>query len=376
MRLRNLLLVAAGFVVLLSLAGTLLLATNYKHLGNLVRVLLLIRSQYLYQVDTAVLVDGAIKGMVEALGDPYSLYLDPRTFGHLREQIEGSFGGLGILVGVRDRRLTVVRSYENMPAQKAGIRAGDVIIKIGEHSTEDMDLETAIDLMRGPVGTEVTLTVLREGVKEPLRYTIVRERIQVPTVESRSFDQLGVVHLAISQFTAQTGEEFRRTVQEVLARRPRGIILDLRDNPGGELHAAVEVAGYFVPPGPVVHVEYRTGRNETLRAGGRYLRLPLVVLVNQGTASAAEILAAAIKDRGTGILVGTRTYGKGVVQSVFELENGAGLKLTTARYLTPSRQDINRKGVEPDVRVEQAVGPGSDPQLERGLEILRARLAA
>jgi len=136
------------------------------------------------------------------------------------------------------------------------------------------------------------------------------------------------------------------------------------------------VAGYFVPPGPVVHVEYRTGRNETLRASGRYLRLPLVVLVNQGTASAAEILAAAIKDRGTGILVGTRTYGKGVVQSVFELENGAGLKLTTARYLTPSRQDINRKGVEPDVTVNQAVGAGPDPQLERGLEILRARLAA
>lgn len=376
MRLRNLLLAAATLVVLLSLAGLLLVAANYKHIGNLVRVLLLIRSQYLYGVDTAVLVDGAIKGMVEALGDPYSLYLDPRTFGHLREQIEGSFGGLGILVGVRDRRLIVVRSYENMPAQRAGIRAGDVIVKIGERSTEDMDLETAIDLMRGPVGTEVTLTVLREGVREPLRFTIARERIQVPTVESRPINQTGVVHLAISQFTAQTGEEFRRIVQEVAARRPRGIILDLRDNPGGELHAAVEVAGYFVPPGAVVHVEYRTGRNETLRASGRYLRLPLVVLVNQGTASAAEILAAAIKDRGTGILVGTRTYGKGVVQSVFELENGAGLKLTTARYLTPSRQDINRKGVEPDVTVNQAADGGPDLQLERGLEILQARLAA
>ncbi|MBC7104419.1 MAG: PDZ domain-containing protein, partial [Firmicutes bacterium] len=351
LRLRRLLLPAAAAVVLLCLAGAVLVAANYKHVGNLVRVLLLIRSQYLYGVDTATLVDGAIKGMVEALGDPYSLYLDPRTFGHLREQIEGSFGGLGILVGLRDHRLTVVRSYENMPAQRAGVRAGDVILKIGERSTEDMDLETAIDLMRGPVGTEVTLTVLREGVGEPLRFTIVRERIQVPTVESRPVDQNGVVHLAISQFTSQTGDEFRRVVQEISARRPKGIILDLRDNPGGELYAAVEVAGYFVPPGPVVHVEYRTGRNETLRASGRYLRLPLVVLVNQGTASAAEILAAAIKDRGTGVLVGTRTYGKGVVQSVFELENGAGLKLTTARYLTPSRQDIDRKGVEPDVTV-------------------------
>lgn len=350
-----------------------LISSNYHNLGNFFKVISLVRSQYLYQVNSPVLVEGAIKGMVNELGDPYSVYLDQKTFSQLQEQIKGSFGGLGILVGVKDDYLTVVRTYQNTPAHRKGIIAGDVITGIGGRDARGIDLDTAIQLMRGPVGTEITLTLIRRGKDIPFKVNLTREEISVPTVEGKMLaDKIG--YIVLSQFTEKTPQELGTVINKFKKEGMRGVLLDLRDNPGGELQSVVKVSSYFVPKGPVVYIEYRGDREEVLSSGGGNLGLPLVVLVNEGSASAAEILAGAVKDTGSGTLVGQKTFGKGVVQTVFELGNGAGLKLTTASYLTPGRHDINKKGIIPDIEVQYDAGSQNDAQLDRGLEILKEKL--
>ena len=351
------------------------LVSNYKHFGNLLKVISLVKTQYLYPVNTSQLVDGAIKGIVNSLNDPYSVYLEPKTFSQLQEQIKGSFGGLGILVGVKEQYLTVVRVYQGTPAAKEGIAAGDVITRIDERDARGIDLETAISLMRGPVGSKVSLVISREGVPGPLQFTLTREEISVPTVEGRTLPGTGIGYVAVSQFTERTADEMRDALARLNGEKVRGIILDLRDNPGGELMEAVNVAKYFVPRGPVVYIDYRMGNDQAFYSEGHTIQLPLVVLINGGSASAAEILAGAVKDTGAGTLVGTRTFGKGIVQTVFPLENGAGLKLTTARYLTPAKNDIHQKGIEPDVSVQPLEDRSRDVQLERAVEIMRQKIA-
>ncbi|MEW6540878.1 MAG: S41 family peptidase [Bacillota bacterium] len=356
-----------GVVVVLNLA----VVTNFKQLGNLVQVVRLVHDQYVEATNSELMIEGAIRGMVEALDDPYSVYLEPETYARFLEQVEGSFGGIGILVGYRDEGLTVVRPYEGTPAAEAGLRAGDLILAVDGKDTQEMDLETAVMLMRGEVGTEVQLTI-RRGSQEPLEFTVVRRQIEVPTVEGELKDG-GIGYVVLSQFTEKTGGELAYLLNSFESRM-RGLILDLRDNPGGDLMAAVEVADLFVDDGPIVHIDYRTGEDETYYAEKHRLEVPLVVLVNRTTASAAEIVAGAVKDTDSGVLVGTQTYGKGVVQNVFPLRNGAGLKLTTARYLTPSGYDLNQMGIEPHIQVEEADDFESDPQLEKALEILKAGL--
>lgn len=347
-----------------------LVVKNYKHFGNLFQVISLVRSQYLYKTDSTTLVDGAIKGIVDALGDPYSVYLEPKTYSQLQEQIRGSFGGLGILVGVKDDFLTVARTYPDTPAHQAGITAGDIITRIGERDAKGIDLETAVQLMRGPVGTKVSLTI--RGREKPVELT--RREISVPSVEAKILpDNIG--YIIISQFSEKTPEELQRAINNLKIGSLSGILLDLRDNPGGELQSVVKVSGSFVPGGPVVYIEYRGGKTDELPAQGDSLGLPLVVLVNEGSASAAEILAGAIKDTRSGTLVGQKTFGKGVVQTVFELGNGAGVKLTTARYLTPGKHDINKKGIIPDVQVGQGdPGEKTDKQFDKGLEVLKSMM--
>ncbi|GAB6159302.1 S41 family peptidase [Desulfotomaculum varum] len=361
------------FVILLLLGGT--VAANYKGLGNLVKVVTLIKGQYLFDVTPEKLVEGAIKGVVESLDDPYSVYLDARTYANLQEQIRGSFGGIGVLVGVKNHFLTVVKPFPNTPAAEKGIKAGDIILQIGDRPTKEMDTETAVSLMRGPVGTVVELTILREGVKDPFKVALTRQEISVPTVEGRLLpgnDKLG--YIAISQFTENTGEELANMLQQLRKQGMLGLVLDLRDNPGGELNSAIKIADQFLSQGPIVHIDYRIGRDYTFNAEPDQLALPLVVLVNKGSASASEILAGAVKDAGVGTLVGTKTFGKGVVQTVFPLDNGAGLKLTTARYLTPKKHDINKKGIAPDVVVEQGPDDRADQQLEAAVKLLREKL--
>lgn len=343
-------------------------ASNYKHFGNLLKVIVFVKTQYLNATDYDRMVEGAIKGLIQSLDDPYSAYLDPVTYKKLRDQVKGSFGGLGILVSKKEDSITVVRTYRGTPAHRDGILPGDIIQKIDDRDARGIDLESAVQLMRGPVGTKVRLTLTRAGNPQPFDVELTREEIRVPTVEGKMLKN-GVVHLGIAHFTEKTPEEVGEMVEKFKKEGMKGIILDLRNNPGGELMSAVKVAGYFVPPGPVVFIEYRGGRIEEHKAKGDYLGIPLVVLVNEGSASASEILAGAVKDTGAGVLVGQKTFGKGVVQMIFELDNGAGLKLTTARYLTPKKTDINKAGIVPDVVVDQPPGD-IDVQLQRAIEVI------
>ncbi|MFZ5632805.1 MAG: S41 family peptidase [Bacillota bacterium] len=350
-----------------------LLASNYKQFGNLVKVIVLVKTQYLNTVDYDTLVEGAIKGIVKSLDDPYSAYLDPATYQQLREQIKGSFGGLGILVGMKDEYLTVVNTYKGTPAYRAGIQPGDVISRIDNREVRGIDLETAVHLMRGPVGTKVTLTLMRSSVPKPFDVELPREEITLPSVESHILKN-GIAYIGLAQFTEKTPEEMEENIAKLKKQGMRAVILDLRNNPGGELMSAVKVSRHFLPPGPVVYIDYRGGRQEEHSTEGNDIKLPMAVLINNSSASAAEILAGAIKDTGSGVLVGQKTFGKGVVQMVFDLDNGAGLKLTTARYLTPKKNDINKKGIMPDVVVNQPPG-GPDVQLQRAIEILSEKLA-
>lgn len=370
---RWLAILAAVLFILFTVGGS-LISSNYKHFGNLLRVYSLIRTQYLYPVDATTMVDGSIKGIVNSLDDPYSVYLDPKTFSSLQEQIRGSFGGLGILVGVKEQRLTVVRTYQGTPAARAGIQPNDVIVKIDERDAAGLDLETAIGLMRGPVGSAIKLTLKRSGVTAPLVFSITREEISVPTVEGRVLPDSAIGYVVVSQFTEKTAEEMKDTLARLMGEQVKGLILDLRDNPGGELFSAVNVAKNFIPKGPIVYIDYRVGKDQEYLSDGKTVQLPLVVLINGGSASAAEILAGAVKDTGAGALVGTKTFGKGVVQTVFPLDNGAGLKLTTARYLTPAKNDINKKGIEPDVVVRQPEDKYYDAQLDKAVELMEKKL--
>lgn len=363
-------LAVAVFVLVVGLGW--LVATNYKQFGNLVKVIALIKTQYLNPVGYDTMVEGAIRGLVQSLDDPYSAYLDPVTYKHLREQIKGTFGGLGILVGMKDEYLTVARTYRGTPAYREGIQPGDVIYKIDNREVRGIDLETAVQLMRGPVGTKVTLTLVRPNVPNPFEVELTREEITVPTVESRMLKN-GIAYVGIVQFTEKTPEELEENISRLKQQGLRAVVLDLRSNPGGELMSAVKVAGRFVPAGPVVYIDYRGGRQEEYPARGNNLGLPLAVLINEHSASAAEIVAGAVKDTGSGILVGQKTFGKGVVQMVFDLDNGAGLKLTTARYLTPKKHDINKKGIEPDVVVSQPPG-GQDVQLQKAVDVVSEKL--
>ncbi len=365
-------LVAVFFVILL--VGGLLLAQNYKHLGNLLKVISLIHSDYLFEADTTVLVDGAIQGLVESLDDPYSTYLDADTFSQMQEMIRGSFGGLGILVGLKDDSLTVFRTYDNTPAQEQGIVVGDVITKVGDQDVQGVDLNTVVDMMRGPVGSKISLTIQRQGEAAPMVVSLTRKEISIPTVEGKMVDNQ-VAYIVISQFTEKTPAELKHVLKDLQQHVVKGILLDLRDNPGGELQSVIKVAGNFIPNGPVVYIQPRNGPTEMLSTTGNDLGLPLVVLVNEGSASAAEILAGAIQDTKSGVLVGEKTFGKGIVQTVFALNNGAGVKLTTARYLTPSKHDINQKGIEPDETVVlEKNSSNGDSQFLRGLEILHKQI--
>ncbi|MDD3653550.1 MAG: S41 family peptidase [Desulfotomaculaceae bacterium] len=366
------------FVLAVILTAGSLLYSNYLHAGNLVKVITLIQTHYLHPVDNTRMVDGAIKGLVNSLNDPYSVYLDPSTFAKLQEQIKGTFGGLGILVGVKEDYLMVVRAYQGTPAAREGIMDGDIIVKIDDHDTRGIDLDTAINLMRGPVGSQVRLTIDRkQGTREGQQFTrtLIREEISVPTVEGRKIPGTEIMYISITQFTERSDDEMREVLSKLEGEPVQGIILDLRDNPGGELTAAVEVARNFVPKGPIVYIDYRVGQEQVFQSEGQVIDLPLVVLINEGSASAAEILAGAIKDTGSGTLVGAKTFGKGIVQTVFPLDGGAGLKLTTARYLTPARNDIHEKGILPDTQVNSFEDPSRDFQLEQALEIMKQKIS-
>ncbi len=333
----------------------------------------IIKSRYVEETGTDTLVAGAIKGMVGSLGDPHSIYMDPKMYKEFMIETEGSFGGVGIVVGMKDKQLMVVSPIEGTPGDQAGIKSGDQIVKIDGQDTKDMLLDEAVNKIRGPEGSQIVLSIKR-GAEPVLDYTVTRSSIQIKTVAGKMLPgQIG--YIRISMFNENTGNDFVQKYQELEQQGMKAIVLDLRDNPGGLLEESVKVASKFVPKGPVVSVVDRQGNRETHQSDLAAVKYPTVVLVNGGSASASEIVAGAIQDTGAGTLVGTKTYGKGSVQTLMRL-NGGAIKLTIAKYLTPNDRSINGIGIEPDVKVElpQNQPVTTDIQLDKALEIIKSKL--
>jgi len=327
-------------------------AAPSSDIGVLLKVYEYIRGHYLNSPDLGRLVDSAIKAMVDALGDPYTTYMNADEFSRYTESFKGSFGGIGVVIEIRDSYVTINSVIQGSPAEAAGLLKDDRIIEVDGESIVGLDLTQAGNRIRGPVGTMVRLKIHRPSADLLFTVDIVRYVVQLTTVEY-SLLPGSIGYVKITSFNDNTSVEAERAYRDLLSRGVKAWILDLRGNLGGLLDESIEVADLFVPAGPIVHIVDKRGIRETFEASGRSVGLPVAVLVNSATASASEIVAGAIQDSGVGVLVGQKTYGKGSVQSLFTLENGGGLKITTAKYLTPQGREINNTGLEPDIYVEK-----------------------
>lgn len=326
----------------------------YAGLESFTSVLAVVQRNYVEEVATQKLVDGAINGMLNAL-DPHSSYLTPESYKELQVDTEGSFGGLGIEITLRDGLLTVVSPIEDTPAYRAGVKAGDQIIKIQTELTKDMGLVDAVKKMRGPKGSKITIAVRREGVPRLLDFTLTREVIKVQSVKAKSLEK-GYGYVRLTQFQDRSGADLEAALQKLTQDNGSlaGLVLDLRNDPGGLLSQAVRVSDLFLESGLVVYTEGRLDnqKQKYFAHPGGQTEIPLVVLVNGGSASASEIVAGALQDHGRAVIVGTKTFGKGSVQTILPMENGAALRLTTAMYFTPSGRSIQVTGITPDILVE------------------------
>jgi carboxyl-terminal processing protease len=346
----------------------------YSKLKIFGEVLSLIQSSYVEDVNVDNLIKGAITGMVLTL-DPHSSYLTPDMLKQVEVETKGVFGGLGIEIGVKDGLLTVIAPIEDTPAARAGLQAGDKIVRIEKESTKNMTVMDAVKLLRGEPGTKVTITIVRESVPEPKTYTITRDIIKIKSVKSRSMED-GIGYIRLTQFQQDSHQEVNRALQGFLKEKGgmKGLILDLRNNPGGLLDQAVKVADEFIDSGLIVYTDGRVEAQKTKYAAhkeGTYTGFPIVVLVNAGSASASEIVAGALQDHGRAIIIGQRTFGKASVQTILPLEDGSALRLTTARYYTPNGRSIQAKGIEPDIVVgdgRDIAGPHPGPMREKDIE--------
>ena len=327
---------------------------TYENLEAFTSVLAIVQKNYVEETATQELIEGAIDGMLSAL-DPHSAYLTPDSYKELQVDTEGTFGGLGIEITIRDDVLTVVSPIEDTPAYRAGVQAGDRIIKIEDELTKDMSLIDAVKKMRGKKGTRVTISLRREGVPRLIDVSIVREVIQIRSVKWKMLED-GYAYIRITQFQDRTSGDLERTLRQLAQDHGplRGMVLDLRNNPGGLLSQAVKVSDLFLDSGLIVYTEGRLENQQQkyfARPGGD-TETPMVVLINNGSASASEILAGAVQDHGRGVLLGTKTFGKGSVQTILPVEGGAALRLTTAMYFTPGGRSIQVTGIIPDIELE------------------------
>jgi len=327
----------------------------YDELKVFTEVLAHIQNKYVEEVDPEELIDGAIRGMMDTL-DPHSSYMKRRSYEELKVDTRGEFGGIGIQVSVRDHKLVVIAPIDGTPGDRAGIQAGDQITMVDGVATKDLTMLEAVDRMRGAKGTKVTLTLVRgDKEDEPIDVVITRDIIKIESVRSRMLEP-GIGYVRITQFQEQSGPDLKDRLGDLEKDGMKSLVLDLRNNPGGLLTAAVEVVEQFVPEGKmVVYVQGRDGKREEYysHAAHTHGELPIVVLVNQGSASASEIVSGALQDLGRGVVVGTQTFGKGSVQTVLPLSDQSGLRLTTAKYYTPAGRSIQNIGISPDIVVEQ-----------------------
>ncbi len=304
------------------------------------------------KLDASKLSQAAIKGMVEALDDPYTAYLDPQSYQLSTSNLQGKFEGIGATVGVRDKQIMIIAPVPNSPADKAGIRAGDIILGVNGESTEGLSLEEVALRIRGPEGTSVRVTIQHQGETTPVELEIVRAEIELPSV---SFEMRGdIAYIRIYNFSDRTDSELSPVLERLKQEGATGIVLDLRTNPGGLLEAVVDVASYFLNEGVVVYVVDNEGKETSYPVQRTSITtdLPLVVLTDNFSASGSEVLAGAIQDHKRGIVAGTRTYGKGSVNTLNKLQDGSGIYITTARWLTPNRRLIEGKGIEPDYELK------------------------
>ncbi len=336
---------------------------------------LLQEKYYIQPVKDRDLFYGAMSGLAQSVGDPYTTYFEPKVAQEFQASLQGKFEGIGAEIGSKDDILQVIAPLPETPAERAGIMAGDILIKINTEDTVGMTVEKAVSLIRGPKGTKVTLNILRPSQKKPpFDVTITRDVIKIKSVRSKMLpNQIGVIEL--TNFNGDTSEAFREAVREVLRNDPKGLILDLRNDPGGFLDTAIDVASYWVGEEPVVK-ERRQGKIiQEFKGANRAMlgSLPTIVLVNQGSASASEIVAGALQDYGKARLVGTKTFGKGSVQDYQVLSDGSAVKITIAEWLTPKERTINKTGLTPDITVERTpedYEAKRDPQLDRAVELL------
>jgi len=333
----------------------------YGKLKVLADVFAIVERNYVEPVKANNLINGAINGMLETL-DPHSNYMAPEVYKEMQTETRGSFGGIGFEITIRDKVLTVVAPIEDTPASRAGIQSGDMILRIDGKSTKDMTLMEAVKLMRGPQGTQVTITVMRQGFTEPKDFTLTRAIIPIRSVRFKTLEP-GYGYIKVSQFIERTFPDLENALSKIESKEKplKGLILDLRNNPGGLLEQAVKVADLFLESGMIVYTEGRVEGQKMkffVQKKEKVQDYPMIVLVNGGSASASEIVAGALQDQGRAVILGTQTFGKGSVQTIIPLEDGSALRLTTARYYTPNGRSIQAQGIAPDIAVADLVLEG------------------
>ena len=332
-----------------------------------------IHSGYVGEYTDKKLFEGAMHGLVESLDDPYSEYLNEEGFARLNEMTDGTFGGIGVVLGQRNKEFVVVSPMEGSPGAKAGIEAGDKILKVNDVDTKGRSLEDVVSTIRGKKGTNVKL-LLEHKTGEQFTADIVRDDIKIKSVAGKMLPDSKIGYIRISMFNENTGEEFKKAYEKLEQEGMQATLLDLRHNPGGLLGECVKVANYIVPNGPVVSITDKKGKTQVYKSKLEKVKYPLAVLIDHGSASASEIVSGAVQDTKAGKLFGVKTYGKGCVQSVFHITADTGLKLTTAMYYTPSGRSIHKVGVEPDVEIELPEKSATDVQLKKAEEYLKEEL--
>lgn len=325
---------------------------------------------------------GAISGALQALDDPYTDFLTPEDTENLSLELDGSFEGIGAEISIRDQLLTIITPIDGSPAENAGLLPGDIIYKIDDTETLNLSLNEAVNLIRGPKKSRVTLSIIREGFDQPKDYVITRDEIDIKSAKAEIIENQGqkIGYLEITSFSEDTAAEFKSAVTEILKNEPQGIILDLRNNPGGILQASIDIAGEFIPKGEIGAIEkFSDGRTNEFRTetDPRLNNLPLVIVVNEGSASASEILAGALRAHLKAILIGQKTFGKGSVQELISLKDGSSVRISVAKWLTPANEDINEQGLQPDLEVELSEedrDQDQDPQLDEAIKIINKKI--
>lgn len=394
---KDIALVLIGFVVAIALisfvpvplpGGSVVLSgRQYDDLAafkKLMDIKSILTKGYLTDVEPSTLYEGAFKGMAASLNDPYTVYMTQKEYSDFMTETSGNYAGVGLVVSADDKgNIVVVSPIKGSPAETAGIKAMDIIIAVDDKPVSGKDLDAAVAMMKGEPGTTVKVTVTRADSDQPLSFNIKRDIIKLETV---SYEKLNndIGYIRMTMFDEHTDEDFKNAVNELKSQNVEGLILDLRDNPGGLLDVCVDIADEILPKATIVYTEDRNGKRDYNYSDDKALGLPMVVLVNGGSASASEILAGAIRDNEVGTLVGTKTFGKGLVQTMYRFDDGSGLKYTIAKYYTPKGTDIQGKGITPDVVVELPkevaqevnIPRDKDNQLKKAIEVLEQKIGS